>query len=241
MLLQTAQCHVLDTSGQKSVMIKALFDSCFQQTYISENIARELHLKPKRQVQMVVKAFGNGRGKTMQLKEYELKVKPKYGETFSVNAVAVPTICSPITGQIIQEAIDQNRFIAGLKLADGGSKPNAPIDLLFGADIYWKIVSGEVKKCNDSGLTAINSVFGWLLSGPVKRRNESSINLVSTDVTVMKISAHVTEDTQLANEIRRFWDLDTIGISEPEVSVYDKFNETIKFENGRYEVELPFK
>ena len=32
-----------------------------------------------------------------------------------------------------------------------------------------------------------------------------------------------------------------VGINENEASVYDKFNDTIKFKNGRYEVELPFK
>ena len=37
-----------------------------------------------------------------------------------------------------------------------------------------------------------------------------------------------------------FWELDTLGIKEKEISVYEKFLD-IKFKNGRYEVRLPIK
>ena len=39
----------------------------------------------------------------------------------------------------------------------------------------------------------------------------------------------------------KFWDSDTIGITENETSVYDRFISDIKFENSRYSVSLPFK
>ena len=45
----------------------------------------------------------------------------------------------------------------------------------------------------------------------------------------------------LNEKINRSWDLDTIGISDNETSVYDKFIDSIKFENYRYSVALPFK
>ena len=38
---------------------------------------------------------------------------------------------------------------------------------LIGADNYWKLVRGEIKKDDDSGLVAINLSFGW------SRRNEA--------------------------------------------------------------------
>ena len=49
------------------------------------------------------------------------------------------------------------------------------------------------------------------------------------------------QDNCLNEKINRFWDLDTIGISDNETSVYEKFIDSIKFENDRYSVALPFK
>ena len=49
------------------------------------------------------------------------------------------------------------------------------------------------------------------------------------------------QDNCLNEKINRFLDLDTIGISDNETSVYNKFIDNIKFENDRYSVALPFK
>ena len=112
--------------------------------------------------------------------------------------------------------------------------------MLLGANIYWQLISGEVKRDDLSGLVAINSKFGWLLNGPI-RGTEASVNAITTDVTVMKIEANINEDQILSKEIHQFWDLDTIGIRENESSVLENFMDNIQFENGRYTVELPFK
>ena len=45
----------------------------------------------------------------------------------------------------------------------------------------------------------------------------------------------------LNEKINRFWELDTIGISDNETSVYDKFIDSIRFENESYSVAFPFK
>ena len=42
-------------------------------------------------------------------------------------------------------------------------------------------------------------------------------------------------------KIDKCWDSDTIGITENETSVYDRFISDIKFENSRHSVSLPFK
>ena len=190
---------------------------------------------------MVVKTFGNKHGKEMKVFEYEFTIKPRFGEAIKINAIAVPTICAPIGGQVIKEAIKSHPFLQKIYLADDGTHPDTPIGLLLGADMYWKMVSGEIKRDDSSGLMAINSVFGWLLNGPVARGNQFRVNLISSDVTVMKIQSYVTEEKKLSNELHKFWDLDTIGIKENESSVYDTFMESITFDKRRYQVELPFK
>ena len=127
-----------------------------------------------------------------------------------------------------------------LQLADNEKCDNKNVDLLIGADVYWQIVTGEIKKGDNSGLIAINSVLGWLISGPIKSENQSSSVNVTTS-HVMKIECEERSDVILTESLQKFWDLDTIGISEGELSVYDEFMEDIEFINGKYQVKLPFK
>ena len=40
------------------------------------------------------------------------------------------------------------------------------MELLFGSDKYWRLVTGEVR-CETSGPFAIATKVGWVLSGPI--------------------------------------------------------------------------
>ena len=42
-------------------------------------------------------------------------------------------------------------------------------------------------------------------------------------------------------QLKKFWDLESIGIVGNENSVYDKFVEEVRFNGERYEAKLPFK
>ena len=46
---------------------------------------------------------------------------------------------------------------------------------------------------------------------------------------------------ELDNTLKTFWDLESIGITDSEVSVYEQFSSNISFKNGRYEVNLPWR
>ena len=89
------------------------------------------------------------------------------------------------------------------------------IDVLVGADHYWDLVTGDVVKGED-GPTAIDSKLGWLLSGPA----ESSLSDESTTSNLIltqndpHFSISSTEDSKLADSLRRFWETESIGISE---------------------------
>ena len=57
--------------------------------------------------------------------------------------------------------------IPELDLADfveGQGSQHDTIDVLIGSDYYWNFVTREMAR-GDSGPVAINSVFGWMLSG----------------------------------------------------------------------------
>ena len=139
-LLQTAVLSVMG-NNQRIVGVKALFDSCSQQTYIAQRLTKILNLKPLRDISMLVKTFGS-EAKNIDAKEYEINLRCSNGEIVPVRAVAVPSVCEKIGGQIVQKAIKVHPFIKTLKLADDGSCPDARVELLVGVDVYWKLVSG---------------------------------------------------------------------------------------------------
>ena len=119
--------------------------------------------------------------------------------------------------------------------ADGES--SLDVDVLVGSDHYWDIVTGVVSK-GVSGPTAIYTKSGWVLSGPTTNGSTSwhSANLVTTHVMKADVQFEVLND-----RLKSFWELEALGIQEPEKAVYEEFTNTITFLGDRYEVSLPWK
>ena len=64
-------------------------------------------------------------------------------------------------------------------MANDAIDGNDEIDILIGADYYWKLVDGKIERADehdsddqDDGFRALSSKFGWLLSGPLEARTE---------------------------------------------------------------------
>ena len=129
-----------------------------------------------------------------------------------------------------------------LKLADPTilNTKSLDVDILIGNDYYSSLVTGEVKKLHQKGLMAMNSKFGWLLSGPVPSYNNQKIsmacNLIETTM----------ESEELNKLLPRFWDIDVIGVTDRDHSIdktLNNFQESVKYNhsNRRYIVRLPWK
>ena len=110
---------------------------------------------------------------------------------------------------------------------------------MIGSDYYWDLVTGRVVK-GDGGPTAIETWFGWVLSGPTGGvHEETTVNLVSSS-HMLRVDI-VAESEGLETELKRFWDLESLGISKEEHPVQQQFTQHIMFKHGRYEVRLPWK
>ena len=73
-----------------------------------------------------------------------------------VNAFSVPIICSPISNQAVDLAVNTYPHLSGLNLADDSSSSNdVDIYILIGADFYWNFVSNESRRGEQPGPVAL--------------------------------------------------------------------------------------
>ena len=93
----------------------------------------------------------------------------------------------------------------------------------------------------DDGPMAIQTKFGWVLSGPVQELSyeRTSCSLITTHT--LKVDAYVLDDSdqKLDSKLKMFWNLESFGIKEDEPDVYGEFEKGIQFKGDRYEVTLP--
>ena len=230
-------------ASQKSARL--LFDSGSQCSYVTEAARKELDLRCIDTVPVVINTFGSAEGRPQNLDKVRVSVKDMDGDSIWVNALVIPTICEPVP----REATSMQRFphLKGLTLADPPSKDDpGDIDMLIGSDFYWSSIGGEVKR-GDHGPTAVSSRLGWILSGPSPRDNPPRhfvTNLViaqppKPSLDVNGLDSREGEGDSLNDTLKRFWDLETIGILPR--TAYDDFLDRLTFQDGRYEVKLPWR
>lgn len=113
--------------------------------------------------------------------------------------------------------------------------------MLVGLDHYWSLVTGKVHVVKGlRGPTAFKIRLRWVLSGPTDER-ETVVNFISTHPThLLRVDAF-NEQENLELRLRKFWELESLGVHKYEQSVYEEFTQRISFRQGRYKVHLPWK
>ena len=236
-LLQTA--HVEAIGDQAAVPVRVLLDNGSQLSYITTSVKTRLNLKPIRQERLSLNTFGSNSFTTRGCDVVRLALqKPGHSERLEITARTSPVICSNLP-----VLVNASKYIhlQGLDLADSSSNHQGGIDVLIGSDYYWQIVTGDVVS-GESGPVAMNSIFGWLVSGPI---NDSSVvnSKYSSNLAIIGDQHTVNmHNDQLTGMLRQFWDTETIGIRDvPEGEKSTTFIPDINFDGARYEVKLPWK
>ena len=160
----------------------------------------------------------------------------------AIKCLCVLKLCPNIKSQSVNQELKKQDFIKALNIADTSISPEYSVDML---NIYWGFVTGTggTKRSPGENSVAVNSIFGWLISGPIecsKQENDKTVTL--TTMIMLKIGCYAANNEKGLNEnISKFWDLDAVGIKDHEISIYEKFKDDIKFENNRFSVKLPAK
>ena len=154
----------------------------------------------------MIKTFGST-SETLQTCDItHLSIGNGQDESVDLKAYAVPTICVPIsnhTNQFVRDNYEDLRGLANCCDEDQGFE----VDLLLGSDQYWSIVTGEVVR-STSCPTAIGTKLGFVLSGPVERPSDASINLACTHVLKCSTRTIDKEPPCPDEDLKWLWELE---------------------------------
>ena len=239
-LLQTARLQLYNLDEPTShVEVRAILDSGSQRTYVTSQVQERLNLPAKRSESLCIKTFGNSEGRSTACEVVDLGLCTKNGEALTASALVIPFICNPLTAQPINDSGEHCDHLLGLDLADSAEmEDRLEVDMLVGCDLYWNLVTGRVLR-GRNGPTAIHTKFGWVLSGPADQK-VTSVNLSLSTTHALRIDSYPM-DQSLDDHLKRFWELESLGIMKDESSVYEKFVQQISFNGQRYQVSLPWK
>ena len=246
-LLMTAKATVTDIADIKSKDVRILLDLASQRSFITQDVINSLEVSAIGNEKMIVNGFGQteetlGKFDVVRVKLWNIS---KY-DYRNVELHVVPFICNPLTNQKINLAKATYEHLINLPLADCDAGMNQlKIDVLIGADCYWKFVMKNIVKINE-GPVAIETMFGWVLSGQMSNNQCNSVNIVMQHVLKTDVNLPAA-DEKLFDQLNKFWSLESIGIEDGEKEkctdekILSEFCSNIQFDGSNYHVQLPWK
>lgn len=221
-LLATAAVLIENPLNGNTMICRAFLDSGATNHFITENIVQMLKL-PK------IASFTEigGINDTTSVNKFKVSALIKSRTSQFCEEIEM-LVSRRIVGDLPVEPID----ISGLNLmdlADPGFNEPSRIDILLGAPLFFKILSGEKKEINP-GLFMLPTSLGNIIVGQKEERTKSHA---------------LCSIQELKNQIQKFWDIEQ-SFSLNKFTVEEKLAEkhyaaTVKrTETGRYSVSLPF-
>ena len=198
-LLKTAVATV--TSPHSEAEANILFDEGSQRSFLTQDVADALSLKPHYYEDICLSAFGSKHPLNKRMGVAQVHIKTCSGELLPISALIVPTIATPLRN-MFKTNITQLPHLCGLPLGHPIiSDRNFKISLLIGSDHYWDIVEDHIIRGN--GPTAMSSKLGYLLSGPLPTEE-------SANTTISNSHIAVNQDGR-EHDLQQFWNLETTG------------------------------
>ena len=199
-----------------------------------------MKLPPSGSQALSIAAFGATCNQTEVCQIVSVNICLRGYPDISLSLYVVPTICEPLSCQPITASVEANEHLMSLDLADSAEgDARLPIDVLIGCDYYWELVTGKVSHSRE-GPTAIQTKLGWVLCGPTPS-SKSMVHSCIVTTHLLKVDSQAAESGRLDEQLRSFWELESLGIHEEEKTLYDEFTNTVSFQDGRYKVSLPWK
>ncbi|XP_046808641.1 uncharacterized protein LOC124420309 [Lucilia cuprina] len=229
-LLRTALVQI-EYQGQLYT-VRALIDPGSQRTFLTEKIRNRLQL-PYNKSHFEIIGIGGQKQSASKECEFVLYAK-RYNLRVPIKAIILPKVTKWLPSHSFE--IANSKELAELDLADPTFNKTSQVDLILGNDYEHFLNIEGIKKNICGQASAYNTVFGWVLSGPMKTKTIQSFTT----------SVLMRESSELNEILKKFWEQEEIPTTRP-VSVEHDFCEkyyvqtTTRNEEGRYIVRLPFR
>eukprot|EP00731_Ephydatia_muelleri_P025526 Em0017g609a len=239
-LLQMAQATVFNPDlPSRTLRVRIVMNTGSQRSYITEGERNQLRIDAAGQQNMTIMTFGATQGGEHVCEYVKVGLKLRNGQTQLLTLFSVPIICGPLIPHHLVKYREAYPHLEGLEFADDpGNVQQLHVDILIGSDYYWDLITGRLQRGLD-GPVAIQTKLGWVLSGPISTPDQAE-----SSHSIMTHVIHVdcqSLDSTLNDTMKSFWELESFGIPDADRSLYDEYRDTIRFHEGRYEVQLPWK
>ena len=136
---------------------------------------------------ITINTFNNNNPKG-EISDYvKLSGKTEKGNK-SIEAFCISLICLPLENQPVKFAQQNYPHLKNLSFADSGTG-SGEIDLLISSEYLWEFVTGKVKCGTGDESRGTDTVFGYVLSGPVanvesiKMNNQNQSSITTTHIS----------------------------------------------------------
>ncbi|VDI25014.1 Hypothetical predicted protein [Mytilus galloprovincialis] len=239
-LLKTA---INPVSAEHEILdAKILFDEGAQRSFITEELAEKLKLKPTGTESVNLSGFGDNANST---KIRHLRTGLVYLITtdgkLPIRVLIVPEIAAPMRTYVRQAA--KLTYLSGIKLAHPvTADENFEISILIGADYFWSIVQNDIIR--GEGPTAVQSKIGYLLSGTLHSHNSDTDGYKRASMMNVMIATKTDE-----YDLEKFWKIESLATEkidttklEEQIDIQKTYEEKqIRYHDNRYFVTLPWK
>ena len=175
-----------------------LFDEGSQRSFLTQELANLLSLKPYKREYISLATFGVSQPHQKSMAVATVYIKSQSEDLIQISLLIVPTIAVPLKISVTSR-VRTLPHLQGLQLAHPvNTDGHFNISLLIRSNLYWDIVEDHIIQGN--GPTATNSKIGYLLSGPIS--HTQSLNVVTS-------SLHVSTQDSEPCDIQQFWDIET--------------------------------
>lgn len=213
---------------------RAFLDQGSEKTFVSKRLQQRL-LLPTESKKFQIRGIGGHIVANSSASCTFSLFSESHDQTINIEAIVVPKI----TRLLPSFFVPKNNFLSDdldeLNLADPHFHSPGQVDLLLGSNVIPSLLLEGVKTVCKS-LIAQATIFGWVISGPVRFNPASSFALQATEAS----------DDIISQQLRQFWEQEEVP-AKPEPTAEDKYCEnlflttTVRDPNGRYVVKLPFK
>lgn len=228
-LLATALVNIRDKQGKQQV-VRALLDSASMSNFISEKVVNKLGLNQE-SVNFSVVGIGHSESNVTTACNVQFS---SFHEDFKADIRCL--VISNITGNIPSIHFDPSKITIPnyVQLADPMFYEPKEIDLLIGADTFWRVLDKGSITLGKSKPVLQKTRLGWVISGPLE--------IPGKRFTYCNFSRN--QDIQ--NLLTKFWEIEDVSciplLSEEESQAEKHFSETHRRDsNGRFIVSVPLK